>query len=89
VMKPSANQKSGNAAMSGFAKFGPLDQLDWLIVLLAVIAGILARQRHFLALSEWFLEWVLPFLLIVVGYKVRRKIANLRDRGRGRSRRDE
>jgi hypothetical protein len=28
--------------MSGFAKFGPLDQLDWLIVLLAVIVAILA-----------------------------------------------
>ena len=75
--------------MSGFAKFGPLDQLDWLIVLLAVIVGILARQHHFLGLPEWFLEWALPFLLIVVGYKVRRKIANLRDRGRGRSRRDD
>lgn len=89
MMKPSASQKSENAAMSGFAKFGPLDQLDWLIVLLAVIVGLLARQHHFLALPEWFLEWALPFVLIVVGYKVRRRIANLRDRGRGRSRRDE
>ena len=75
--------------MSGFAKFGPLDQLEWRIVLLAVVIGILARQHHFLGLPEWFLEWALPFLLIVVGYKVRRKIADLRDQGRGRSRRDE
>jgi len=88
-MKPSASQKSENAAMSGFAKFGPLDQLDWLIVLFAVIVGVLAKRHHFLALPEWFLEWALPFLLIVVGYKVRRRIANLRDRRRGRSRRDE
>ena len=88
-MEPPVNQKSENAAMSGFAKLGPLDQLDWLIVLLAVIVGILAGQHHFLALPEWFLEWTLPFLLIVVGYKVRRKMADLRDRGRGRSRRDE
>jgi uncharacterized membrane protein YbjE (DUF340 family) len=89
MMKPSANHKSENAAMSGFAKFWPLDQLDWLIVLLAVIAGILARQHHFLALPEWFLEWALPFLLIVVGYRVRRKIADLRDRAHGRSTKDE
>ena len=82
MMKPSANQKSENAAMSRFAKFGPLDQLDWLIVLLAVIVGILAKQHHFLALPEWFLGWALPFHLIVVGYKVRRRIAALRDRGR-------
>ena len=88
-MKPSASQKSENAATSRFAKLGPLDQLDWVIVPLAVIAGILARQQHFLDLPEWFLEWVLPFLLIVVGYKVRRKIASLRNGGHGRSKKDE
>ena len=89
MMKPSASQKSENAAMSGFAKFGPLDQLDWLIVLLAVVIGTLAKQHHFLGLPEWFLEWALPFLLIVVGYTVRRKITALRDRCPERSRRDE
>ena len=70
--------------MSGFAKFGPLDQLDWLIVLLAVVVGTLTRQYHFPALPKWFLGWALPFLLIVVGYTVRRKIADLRDRGRSK-----
>jgi hypothetical protein len=46
-MKPSASQKSENAAMSGFAKFGTLDQLDWLIVLLAVIVGNIGQAAPF------------------------------------------
>ena len=82
VMKPPVSQKSENAAMSGFAKFGVLDQLDWLILLLAVLAGTVASQHHFLHLPAWFLDWVFPFLLIIAGYSVRRKIADLRKRGR-------
>jgi hypothetical protein len=89
MMEPSASQKRDNAVMSGFAKLGPLDQLDWLIILLAVLLGTLARQHHLLGLPAWFLEWVIPFLLIAASYTLRRKISRLRNRGRGRSTTDE
>ena len=89
VMKPPVSQKSENAARSGFAKFGALDQLDWLILLLAVLAGTVARQHHFLDLPAWFLEWMFPFLLIIAGYTVRRKISDLRKRSRRGSTKDE
>jgi hypothetical protein len=88
-MKPGASEKSENAAMSGFAKFGPLDQLDWLIILLAVLAGTLAKQHHFLDLPAWFLDWAFPFLLIIAGYTARRKITDIRNRARRRSTRGE
>jgi hypothetical protein len=55
------------------------------MILVAVLACTLARQHHFLGLPAWFLDWVVPFLLIVAGYSVRRKIAGLRSRPRGRS----
>jgi hypothetical protein len=71
--------------VSGFAKFGPLDQLDWLIILLAVLAGTLAKQHHFLDLPAWLLDWAFPFLLIIAGYAARRKITDLRNRARRRS----
>jgi hypothetical protein len=84
---PAANPKRENAILSGFARFGGLDQLDWLMILASVLLGTIAKQHHFLDLSDWFLEWVSPFLLMVFGYKARRKIAemieNCRDRGKG------
>ena len=89
MMKLVASQKSENAAMSGFAKFGPLDQLDWLIILLSVLAGTLAKQHHFLDLPAWFLDWALPFLLIIGGYAARRKIGDFRKRGRRNSKHDD
>ena len=32
MLDPEANQKRESAAMSGFARFGGLDQLDWLMI---------------------------------------------------------
>jgi len=84
---PAANPKRENAVLSGFARFGGLDQLDWLMILISVLLGTIAKQHHFLDLPDWFLEWVSPFLLMVFGYKARRKIAEMiegwRDRGKG------
>jgi hypothetical protein len=89
AMEPSASRERENAGMAGFAKLGPLDQLDWLIILLAVLLGMLAKRHHLLGLPAWFLDWAFPFLLIVTGYALRRKITSLRNRGRGRSTTEE
>ena len=74
---PAANPKRENAVLSGFARFGGLDQLDWLMILVSVLLGTIATQYHFLDLPDWFLEWVSPFVLMVFGYKVRRTITEL------------
>ena len=84
---PAANPKRENSVLSGFARFGGLDRLDWLMILISVLLGTIAKQHHFLDLPDWFLEWVSPFLLMVFGYKARRKITEMiesrRDRGKG------
>jgi hypothetical protein len=83
---PAANPKRENAILSGFARFGGLDQLDWLMILASVLLGTVAKQHHVLDLPDWFLEWVSPFLLMAFGYKARRKITEVvesrRDRGK-------
>ena len=83
---PAANPKRENAVLSGFARFGGLDRLDWLMILISVLLGTIANQHHFLDLPDWFLEWVSPFLLMAFGYKARRKITEVvesrRDRGK-------
>jgi hypothetical protein len=60
-----AEQKTEEATVAWFAKFGHLDQLDWLTILLAVLVGTLAKQHRFLDFPDWFLDWVFPFLLII------------------------
>jgi hypothetical protein len=84
---PATNPKRENAILSGFARFGGLDQLDWLMILVSVLLGTIAKQHHFLGLPDWLLEWASPFLLMVFGYKARRKIAEMvvswRDSGKG------
>jgi hypothetical protein len=84
---PVANPKRENAVLLGFARFGGLDRLDWLMILISVLLGTIAKQHHFLELPDWLLEWVSPFLLMVFGYKARRKITEMiesrRDRGKG------
>ena len=86
---PAANPKRENAVLSEFARFGGLDRLDWLMILISVLLGTVAKQHHFLDLPDWFLEWVSPFLLMVFGYKARRKITELvqsrRERGKNTS----
>ena len=83
---PAANPKRENAVLSAFARFGGLDQLDWLMILVSVLLGTIAKQHHVLDLPDWFLEWVSPFLLMAFGYKARRKITEVvesrRDRGK-------
>ena len=83
---PAANPKREKAVLSGFARFGGLDQLDWLMILVSVLLGTIAKQHHVLDLPDWFLEWVSPFLLMALGYKARRKITDVvesrQDRGK-------
>lgn len=84
---PAANPKRENAVRSGLARFGGLDRLDWLMILISVLLGTIAKQHHFLDLPDWFLEWASPFFLMVFGYKARRKITEVidsrRERGEG------
>ena len=53
---PAANPKRENAVLSGFARFGGLDQLDWLMILVSVLLGTIAKQHHVLDLPDWLLE---------------------------------
>ncbi len=73
---PVANPKRENAILSGFARFGGLDQLDWLMILVSVLLGTIAKQTIFwiYPIGSW---WVSPFLLMAFGYKVRRKITEV------------
>jgi hypothetical protein len=68
------NGERENAAMSGLRRFGELDQLDCLTILVAVLLGTVAKQHHLLGLPDWFLEWVSPFLVMIAAYKTRQKI---------------
>ena len=55
-------------------RFGGLDQIDCLMIVVAVLIGTIAKQHHLLGLPDWFLEWVSPFLVMVAAYKTRQKI---------------
>ena len=68
-LKPT--QKGENPVPSMMARFGGLDQLDWLMIVASVLVGTIAKQHHFLDLPDGFLEWILPFLLMAAGYKAR------------------
>jgi hypothetical protein len=74
---PETGQDHRNTTASRPARFGGLDQLDWLMIVISVLLGTVAKQHHFLDLPDWFLEWILPFLVMAVGYKARRRIADL------------
>ena len=76
-MDPKARQEGENSKAAGPARFGGLDQLDWLMIVISVLLGTVARRYHLLALPDRFLEWVLPFLLMVAGYRTRRKVTEL------------
>jgi hypothetical protein len=65
------------------AKFAGLDQVQWLIILLAVLLGTLAKLSQLLGLPAWFLDWMLPFLLIILGYNVRHQITRAIRRRKG------
>jgi hypothetical protein len=86
-MDPKARQEGENSRASGPAKFGGLDQLDWLMIVMAVFGGTVARRYHFLDLPDRFLEWVLPFILMAAGYRARRKVTELIERRRAKAKR--
>ncbi len=65
------------------AKFAGLDQVQWLIILLAVLLGTLAKHYQMPGVPTWFLDWVLPFLLIILGYNIRQQITRAIRRRRG------
>ena len=72
MIDPKTNQNRENSGFWTLSKFGGLDQLDWLMILVSVLIGTIAKQHHFLQLPDGFLEWVLPFLLMMAGYKATR-----------------
>ena len=55
MFDPDANQKRENTDLLGFARFGGLDRLDWLMILASVLLGTVAKQHHVLDLPDWFL----------------------------------
>ena len=84
MLDPDANQKRENTDLLGFARFRALDRLDWLMILISVLLGTIAKQHHVLDLPDWFLEWVSPFLLMAFGYNARRKITEVVESRRDR-----
>jgi hypothetical protein len=84
MFDPEANRKRENTDLLGFARFGGLDRLDWLMILISVLLGTIAKQYHVLDLPDWFLEWVSPFLLMAFCYKARRKITEVVESRRDR-----
>jgi hypothetical protein len=77
VIDEKPTQKGENTTASGLARFGGLDQLDWLMIVLSVLLGTIAKQHHLLDLPDRFLEWILPFLLMAAGYKARGFVVEL------------
>lgn len=71
MINPTTNQDRENVGLWALSKFGGVDQMDWLMILVSVLIGTIAKQHHFLQLPAGFLEWVFPFLLVTVGYKAR------------------
>jgi hypothetical protein len=86
MIDPKASQKDENTMAAWLARFGGLDQLDWLMIVLSVLLGTIAKQHHFMDLPDGFLEWVLPFLLMVAGYKARRTVTELIESRRAKAR---
>jgi hypothetical protein len=65
----------------GWAKFAGIDQIDWLIIVVAVLVSTVARYHHWFGDAPgWFLDFVLPMGMIVVAYKVRAGLRTRRER---------
>ena len=86
MLDSDANQKRENTDRLGFDSFGGLDRLDWLMIVVSVLLGTIAKQHHFLDLPDWFLECVLPFLLMAAGYKARHTVTELIESRRAKAR---
>jgi hypothetical protein len=85
VIDEKPTQKGENKTASGLARFGVLDQLDWLMIVLSVLLGTIAKQHHLLDLPDGFLEWILPFLLMAAGYKARGFLVELIENRRAKA----
>ena len=57
------------------------------MIVISVLLGTIAKQHHLLDLPDGFLEWILPFLLMVAGYKARRKVTELIESRRAKAKR--
>jgi hypothetical protein len=77
MMANEVKTKRVSTMISQLTRFVPLDHVDWFIILLAVLLGTLAKQHHFLDVPAWVLDWPLPLLLIIAGYKLRRTITEI------------
>jgi hypothetical protein len=77
MIDPKKNRNRENSGLWTLSKFGGLDQLDWLMILVSVLIGTIAKQHHFLRLPDGFLEWVFPFLPMIAGYKGRAWITEI------------
>ena len=86
MIDPKTNQNRENSGFWALSNFGVLDQLDWLMILVSVLIGTIAKQHHFLQLPDGFLEWVFPFLLMMVGYQARGKITEIIEDRRAKDR---
>ena len=71
MIDPKTNHNREDSGLWTLSKFGGLDQLDWLMILVSVLIGTVAKRHHFLQLPDGFHEWVLPFLQMMAGYKAR------------------
>jgi hypothetical protein len=58
-----------------WAQFAGMDQIDVVIIVVAVVIATIVKYRHFNwfgdPIPNWVLDFVLPFALIVIAYRFR------------------
>ena len=86
MINPKPNKNRESIGLYALSRFGGLDRMDWLMILVSVLIGTIAKQHHFLRLPDGFLEWVFPLLLIMAGYKARGWIAEIIEARRSKAR---
>jgi hypothetical protein len=65
----------------GWAKFAGIDQIDWLIIVVAVLVSTVARYHHWFGDAPgWFLDFALPMGMIFVAYKARAGFRSRKER---------
>jgi hypothetical protein len=66
---------TGEPNKEGWADLAGMDRIDLLIIVLSVVVSTIAKYRHWLGDDSpgWLLDFVLPFGLIVLAYKVRNR----------------
>jgi uncharacterized membrane protein YfcA len=86
MINPKPNKNRESIGLYALSRFGGLDRIDWLMILVSVLIGTIAKQHHFLRLPDGFLEWVFPLLLMMAGYKARGKITEIIEDRRAKDR---